>query len=156
MCIRDRGYIAGSLSGENSYQWKVGNIYNAATHNNENVATGTYRIHIRKNYGTNGVEQKSDTFTLIPPPISLNLVSSNTLVADDKTAYVVYGDGFDSTSKITFDNQDWINAQSLYTSKDGKVIVFTVPTNIYVGNHNIAVINSYGVVSSSLNVNIVK
>lgn len=151
------GYIATSLSGENLYKWKIGNVYDAGADSNINVATGTYRIRIRKiNAGISNNDPISNLFTLTAPPLLINSLSQSTMVANDQQVGVIFGDGFDSSSRIQFDYQYGSIAHNLYISSDGKVIVFSIPTFISLGLHTIMVSNSYGMVSNSLNLNIIK
>lgn len=151
------GYIATSLSGENSYKWEIGNIYNAGSLANENVATGTYRIHIRK-INSNSVNNDpiSGLFILTEPRLSINSLSQSVITANDKQVVVVFGSGFDLSSTVRFDDQNGIPAHNLYTSPDGSVIVFSVTSSVSAGLHRIIVTNAYGMFSNSLSVSIVK
>ena len=144
------GLIQTSGFGTSSFQWKVGNIYSSSINANENVATGTYRIHIEStSYTPSDSDPVSGWFTLTSPALSVRSISPATVPADNLTAAVILGVGFDSSTKVHFDGQYGYPANVLYVSPDGTIIVFTVPTNIQIGLHTIWVSNQYSSVTSN-------
>jgi hypothetical protein len=135
------GYIAiGSFVG-NQYVWKIGSTLSL---DQQFVAPGTYRIHIvdtRK--GAQSSDQKSDPFTIAAAPLIVTNIIPSSAPSDDNTTVVLYGSGFTFSSSISFDGLYGPTARTLYSSPDGRVLLFTVPTNISAGQHTLQVRNRY-------------
>jgi peptidoglycan hydrolase-like protein with peptidoglycan-binding domain len=137
------GFIAQNLSGATGYTWKVGNIYSSSVQANTHLDPGTYRIRIVSLSGPTPADKMSGFFTVTGQPLSVNSIMPNSVPNDNASAVVLYGSGFDSTSHVYFDAIYGIAASILYTSSDGKVLVFSVPTAVSTGSHLLSLTNNY-------------
>jgi hypothetical protein len=140
------GFIALSQSSNvsgNQYLWKVGNIYSSLTNSNQNISPGTYRIRLQgANTGSTPNDEVSGWFTVIAPQFSVTSVMPSSVYADDASSAVLLGSGFTQSTYIYFDsNYSNLQPTNRYTSPDGTVIVFTVPTTVTPGSHTLFINN---------------
>jgi hypothetical protein len=83
----------------------------------------------------------------------VNTILPSSVPNDDTTAVVLYGTGFDASSRIYFDTRFGTPANVRYSSPDGTVIVFTVPTGLASGAHTAFLTNSTNTITMpSINV----
>jgi hypothetical protein len=66
-----------------------------------------------------------------------------------KGSIVLYGSGFDATSRVYIDNVGGMLANVLFVSPDGKILVFAVPSTVTPGSHSIALTNQYSSLGST-------
>jgi len=151
------GFIVGDLSGGTSYSWQAGKIFSQVVNNYQNIATGTYRIRIeQKSKGASDSDLLSGWFTLVTPPLAIISTVPSSVPNDDRTPVVIYGSGFDNSSSVRFDGPYGLSGNSSYVSSDGTVIIITVPTFITAGLHSIRIVNSSGLTSNYLNLQVTK
>lgn len=138
------GYIASNVSG-GSYEWTVGEVYSARTRSNMILQPGKYSIRAQDvNKGALPTDERSPTFTLLGKPIVISSVMPASVPNDDKTSVVVYGSGFDSSTRVRFDGiSNGVLIAPLYISPDGRVLVFTVPWSVYPAVRYFQVNNAY-------------
>ncbi|MFA6432861.1 MAG: peptidoglycan-binding protein [Candidatus Paceibacterota bacterium] len=138
------GYVATNVSG-GRYEWTVGEIYSARTRSNTILTPGRYSFRAQDvNKGALPTDERSVLFTLLPKPIVISSITPSSAPNDDKTAVVIYGSGFDASSRIRFDGySDGYATAPLYISADGRVLVFTVPRGIYPSIRSVRVNNTY-------------
>ncbi|MES2215731.1 MAG: hypothetical protein V4481_00330, partial [Patescibacteria group bacterium] len=137
------GYITDSISSGTSYVWNVGKIYSSSLQANTVLPTGTYRIRIQSLSGSTKNDRVSGLFSLKAAPISINSVLPTTIPNDNYSTGIIYGSGFDSTTRVYVDALGAYAANMLYASADGKFLAFSIPTYILPGQHPLLVSNSY-------------
>jgi hypothetical protein len=153
------GYVASSVSG-NTYDWDVGKVYSARSNTNVVVTPGVYRIHLRNNGFSSVPDQYSGLFTVLGKPLTINTMIPTTVSNKGDSDVVIYGSGFDSTTRVNFDVYNYGRViQPDYISHDGKILVFSVPQGFYTGQYSITVNNRYedgatSTPSNSLNLNV--
>ncbi|HUD03930.1 MAG TPA: peptidoglycan-binding protein [Candidatus Paceibacterota bacterium] len=134
-----QGIIASSLSTGNQYVWQVGQIFSPGGTGYQTVSSGTYQIHIET---ASGQDMYSGLFTINAPAITINSIVPASAPADGKTAVVLFGSGFVNPTNVYINGS--YGANVLFTSADGKVIVFSVPINVPAGSQSLYVSNEYG------------
>jgi len=133
----------------NQYTWQVGVVRSGS--DDIVVPPGNYRIHVMSaSDGAQTTDRVSGVFT-ISASIHADQVIPRTVVADGKSAAVVFGSGFNSTSQVNLDFYGLIGAN--YVSDDGKVLVFTIPNTAAPGQRNFTISNTYGSASTMVNSN---
>ncbi|HTK33415.1 MAG TPA: peptidoglycan-binding domain-containing protein [Candidatus Paceibacterota bacterium] len=140
------GFISPSTFTTNSpttYSWRVGRVFSTATNDYQNVATGTYRIRISSASGNKpDSDLLSGWFTLAAPPLSVISLTPSSAANDSNTTVVIYGSGFDASTQVRFDSEWGTLANRQYVSPDGVFILFTIPTYVSSGLHQVYVYNS--------------
>jgi len=132
--------VAGSYATQ--YSWTVGSINNSNSATPVIVPPGNYRVHVENaSQGPQSNDQLSGIFT-IGGSVTLNQIFPTTVPADNSTAFVLYGVGFNSTSLVDVYGNG--NTSPLYVSPDGRIMVATIPTGTYPGSHTISVVNTFG------------
>lgn len=144
------GYIASSRAGGTSYSWDVGTVYSAANQSDILVKPGIYRIRIQSVSGSSKNDMISGLFKVEAAPLYLKSLMPTTLPNDNKSSAVVYGSGFDSSTRLTFDSDYGPRAAILYRSPDGKILVFSVPNNISPGSHIITLSNQNTITDANI------
>lgn len=156
------GHIVGAVTGSH-YDWKVGKTFSSKTNTESYVEPGTYRIHLTSAGITRSVkEQYSGLFNILEKSLTLSVINPSTVPNDDNSSVVLYGSGFRPSSLIHFDvsSEDDRTVKPQYISRDGKILVFTVPSNIYPSQYSIVVNNTYesgatSTPSNSINLNVI-
>ena len=74
-------------------------------------------------------------------PTTISSSASNQTLA-------IYGSGLNSSIRVSVDGYYNYSGTILYDSVDGTVAVFSLPSGVPVGMHNIVVSNDYGSVAS--------
>lgn len=134
------GFILHNGSGGNSYEWRAGSTFTAL--GDQTIATGTYRVRIQPVSGiTSSSNPVSGWFTISAPPVVVTSMNPSSAAADGRQAVVLFGSGFDTSSRVRLDGEYGQLANTLYASPDGTVIVFTIPTNVSWGRHALFVNN---------------
>lgn len=140
------GHIAQSVSGD-SYEWKVGKVFSSKTNSEIFVSPGIYRIKLTNaGFSSNSTpDQYSGLFTVVAKPITIKSIMPSSVANSEDSSVVIYGNGFDNTTKIHFDiyNNDTV-VKPYFISVDGKVLVFNVSSNISTGQYFISVNNTFG------------
>ncbi len=146
------GYIAPALLGNTSYVWKVGSVYSTEIQDNRTVDPGTYRIRIRNTYSGDGTDDPmSAFFTIQSQPIYGQLVYPKTVNVSKDQSIVLYGSGFNDKTTIYIDGAYNIRTTKLYTSPDGRVIIFQAPKTLSPGSHSLWAYNGTEVTNLNLN-----
>lgn len=135
-----QGFVTPSIGGTMSYLWKVGTVFSSRAQGNVVVQPGNYRIRVRGS----GTDQVSGLFTIEAQPMVVKYLMPTDVAADGSSSVLIYGSGFPETVAIFIDNRYATNATKLYSSTDGKIIVFAIPANVPVGTHEIILDNTYG------------
>ncbi len=139
------GHITQSVSGD-YYEWKAGKVFSARTNSDIYVSPGIYRIKLT-NSGFNSTsvpDQYSGLFTILAKPISIKSILPNTVANTETATVVLYGSGFDSTTRVYLDIQNSNrNIKPYFISDDGKVLLFNVIQHSYAGQYFISVINTF-------------
>jgi peptidoglycan hydrolase-like protein with peptidoglycan-binding domain len=120
--------------------WKVGSVYSAKAQGDVTVLPGTYRVRIT---GA-GNDQVSGVFTIAAPEINVKSIMPLQVAADNISSVVLYGTGFSSRTLVYLDDRYDSLVNRLYTSPDGKIIVFSIPSSAGVGGHQIILDDGYG------------
>lgn len=135
-----QGFVTPSIGGTVSYLWKAGTVFSSKARENIIVQPGKYRIRVRGS----GDDQVSGLFVIEAQPMIVKSIMPKEIVADGSSSAVIYGSGFPETVAIFIDNRYATNAVKLYSSTDGKIIVFAIPANVPAGTHEIILDNTYG------------
>jgi peptidoglycan hydrolase-like protein with peptidoglycan-binding domain len=123
-----------------SIDWTVGSV--SANGVPVIVPPGTYRIHTTDaSQGVQSTDKLSGIFTIAATPIVVSNVMPQSGKANGQTSVVLYGSGFSQTTIIDFYGFGQINPR--FVSRDGKVLVFEIPSGTYVGSHSFSAFNSY-------------
>lgn len=140
------GFVAMSQSPNitgNQYVWNVGKIFSTQTNTNQTLSPGTYRVRIENS--------TSGWFTIVAKQFGATSVTPTSAYADNASAVVLYGSGFNSGTNIYFDtNYSSLRANNAYVSQDGTVLVFTVPTTVASGSHTLYIDNADNTTSVTL------
>ncbi|HEY0907811.1 MAG TPA: peptidoglycan-binding domain-containing protein [Candidatus Paceibacterota bacterium] len=147
------GYIAITRLGGTQFEWKAGEVYSTESQKNTVVAPGEYKIRIRNTYaGTSADDPQSAVFTLEAQPVAANMIYPKTVSSSDETPIVIYGSGFNDATSIYLNGPFNIRTTKQYVSPDGKVLIFSLTSNMSAGTYSIWAYN--GTDSTSLNTNI--
>jgi hypothetical protein len=139
------GYIASSRNGGTSFSWEVGKVFSSISQSDTTVASGTYRIRLRDTSGSTQNDKISSIFTVTAQPLRIMSVLPTSLANDNRATGVLYGSGFNSTTRVALDGDTFAQRPNiLYISQDGRFIVFSLPTYVSVGTHILNVYNQYG------------
>ncbi|MCC6448176.1 MAG: hypothetical protein IT215_05780 [Chitinophagaceae bacterium] len=88
----------------------------------------------------------------------------SSVMNNNTSAVAIFGSGFTSATSILFDENPRLSGKVLYKSDDGKILIFSVPQDVYSGNHSVAVYNVYNTysgitatssLSNSLNIQVI-
>ena len=143
------GYIASSLTGASTYLWTVGNVFSSQSGMNQTVSPGSYQIRIENSAtGAEPTDPISQPFMIVNSPLNIASVFPASAPADGTTAVVLYGSGFTSLSSVGF-TASGARSQPLYTSPDGRVLVFAVPVGTTGGSQEVYVTNNSNQTSSN-------
>ncbi len=131
------GYISIGSYASHQYVWKTGSIISTP----QPVDPGTYRIHIMSTGNSYAFDQYSNVFTITAPPVTIVSSMPVSLPANDATVGVLYGSGFTNMTVVYIDGV--YAAHVLYTSPDGRALVYTIPVTVPVGLHTMQARNVY-------------
>lgn len=138
-----QGFITPNSQISNSYAWKVGSVLSSATNTYTTVSPGTYRIHF-ESVSSGSPDLYSGNFTISAPPISVTAIMPTTASLATNPTMVIFGSGLNYSANIMLDGPYTIAASVLYTSPDGTVIVFSLPSSAASGFYNAVISNAYG------------
>lgn len=138
------GIIASSISG-NSYTWEAGKAYSSRAGTVIMAPPGVYRIHLQSILANSmGKDQYSGLFTLESKPVRISSILPQAVSNNGKASAALYGSGFDSASRVLFDDQNTGRyVRPSYVSPDGKILVFNVPSYVSEGPHVVMVRHVY-------------
>jgi len=143
-----KGYVSYFPGVNGEYVWDVGKV--SVGNSIETIKVGKYRIRIQdKVKGVYGNDPKSKLFNIIAPTINVSSVRPSSLKADNKSVSVLFGSGFTSGTRVYLDGIYQNPMNTVFTSSDGTVIVFSAPSNTSTGSHRIVIRNEYGSITSS-------
>ena len=149
------GFIAQSIVGIDQYLWTVGNVFSSRTQSNQTVQPGSYQIRIQNSTtGAEPTDPISAPFTLAAATLTLSSVFPASASADGVTAIVLYGSDFNSSVSVNLGGSG-AKGQILFTSSDGKVLVFSIPLSTPAGYQSVSVTNSAGQSSNQLSFTII-
>lgn len=135
------GHITSSISGDN-YEWSVGKVYSSRANSEIVVEPGLYRI--RLTGSSNVPEQYSGLFTIIGKPLEIVSIMPNTIQSNENSSVVIYGKGFDVTTKVNFDvMNNGRTIKPIFVSSDGKILVFQTNSSVRSGQYWLTVNNQY-------------
>ena len=138
-----QGYIASYVQG-GQYTWTTGNV-SVSGSGNQTISPGVYRIHVENaTTGVAATDPISGTFTINPIPLNIADIIPTSAPADAKTTVILYGSGFNTSSRINVDTLYSITSPA-YVSPDGTALAFTIPTSVSAGEHSISVANTYSI-----------
>ena len=140
------GFVATGQSSSatgNQYVWSVGKVFSSQSNTNITIPTGTYRIRIQSpSTGASSSDAVSGWFTIVGQQFTVTSVNPSSSYADNTTSVALFGTGLTSGTSIYFDsNFSGARATNTYTSPDGTILVFTVPTSITTGSHTLFINN---------------
>lgn len=150
------GYISSNVSG-GTFEWNVGHIFTSTNQEDQTVSPGIYRIVLRPSYSTSAKApvQYSGLFTILGKPIVLNTLIPSVVSNGGKSSIAISGSGFDFSSVLYFGPfENNYKSSQTFVTKDGTLVVFSVPTYIPQGSYNVFVLNAYssGATSTPSNV----
>ena len=147
------GYIATNISSINHYIWTVGSTSSTG----QQIMTappGNYRIKIIDQLSNNSsLNIKSEIFSIKERPLSISSIMPSIAPADGKTEVMLYGDGFNSLSKVKLEGMSNLSIIPQYFSPNGNLTWFYIPTYIIPGIYRISVYNDYSSLNTSLTSN---
>ncbi len=147
------GYIATTRLGGTEFEWRAGDVYSTESDKNLVVAPGDYKIRIRKTHsGTSEDDPQSGVFTLLAQPTTASMIYPRSISAIEEPLIVLYGSGFNSATSLYLDGPFNIRTTKHYVSPDGKIIIFSVPTDLAQGSHRIWAYNGSNSVDLEMNI----
>lgn len=146
------GYIVITRLDGTEFEWKAGDVYSTESQSNKVVPPGSYKIRIRGTYGDISTsDPQSSVFTLESQPVTANMVYPRLVSTGDGQSIVLYGSGFNDQTAIYIDGSFNIRTTKLYTSPDGRTLVFTAPKDLAAGSHSLWGYNGNDVTELGLN-----
>jgi len=143
-----QGFITPNMVTSGSYSWQVGQVLSSATNSYSTVSPGTYQIHFY-NISGGAPDIWSNTFTIVAPPLTLSgIIPTTVSLASGNSTVALFGSGLNTSPRISIDGYYNFGATILYTSVDGTIIVFSMPSGVSLGSHSVIVSNNYGSVAS--------
>jgi peptidoglycan hydrolase-like protein with peptidoglycan-binding domain len=140
-----KGFIS-AYPNQNQYVWEVGKLSVSGSDLMELVEPGNYRIRLQgRNSGPIQSDIKSELFKIQAPEIVVKSVMPASVSADNKSVVVLYGSGFFGKTKVRLNDMYGEPVSVLYTSSDGTVIIFSIPSGISSGTYQISLTNKYGI-----------
>lgn len=150
-----QGFITSDSIAGKSFVWKAGTISLSNSDKTPVLGSGLYRIRIQDSSNGRGLQdQVSDWFTLKRQPMNVTSSMPSRVVFDSESALVLYGSGFTQETFLYLDNIRSLEANKLYVSGDGKVLVYALQKGTSVGTHTISLGNGYDVLSNAATVTV--
>ena len=144
----DVGYVAANLSGRNYfYNWTAGNV-SLAGRQNAVIPPGDYRLVIKNSGYSSSFSLKSRIFSIKEIPLSIGYVLPSSIANDRKTGITLYGDGFNSLTRVSFIGPYNSTSTPQYVSPDGKLVWMYLPPNVYSGQYQVSAVNDYSVLDN--------
>lgn len=145
-----QGYIISGRYELDTFSWKIGQVMKSQGSDNDFVSPGEYRIRVvDANRSAIIADQVSGIFTIKEKPLGLISVLPPSVTADSESSIVLYGNGFNKLTTVRFDSMARYTVQPSTVSKDGRLILFTLPSDIRAGQHTIDIYNNYVNASST-------
>lgn len=148
-----RGYVAFFPGTSEEYRWDVGRVSVGDT--TEFVGPGTYRIRVQdKSRGAQSQDPKSRLFTLVAPELSISSVTPSALLPDGKSSAVIFGKGFTRGTRLYLGASREHQANVLFVSPDGTILVFSVPDSVPRGLHRLVIRTSYSTLDDTTSIRV--
>ncbi|MDB5259298.1 MAG: hypothetical protein JWO73_506 [Candidatus Taylorbacteria bacterium] len=145
-----QGYIVSSRYELDIFAWKTGQLMKTEGSNSEFVPPGDYRIRIVDARRSAAVtDQVSGVFTIKEKPLNLISILPATAAENSHADIALFGSGFSSLTMVRFDGESSRTVFPTTVSKDGKIMIFTFPESIAVGQHSVDLYNNYANASST-------
>jgi len=143
-----QGFITPNMQTSGTYVWQVGQVLSGVTGSYAVVPPGTYQIDLTSVSG-GAPDIVSGKFTITAPPIAITSIEPSTASLSAATTLVIFGSGLGPSATIAIDGYYNLAASVLYASADGTVLVFSLPANVAIGQHEAYVSTPYSMVVSS-------